>query len=76
MWDGGFGWHGPGMGLWGILFLVLLIVVVVVLVRTLIPGRTDNEPTADRALQILRERYARGEIDREEFEQKKHDLEQ
>lgn len=29
---------------------------------------------ADRALEILRERYARGEIDRETYERMKRDL--
>jgi putative membrane protein len=35
------------------------------------PGR---EARADRAFDILRERYARGEIGKEEFEAKKRDL--
>lgn len=30
--------------------------------------------SSDRALEILRQRYARGEIDREEFEAKRRDL--
>jgi putative membrane protein len=34
----------------------------------------SRESRSDRALEILRERYARGEIGREEFEAKKRDL--
>ncbi len=67
------GWGGMGWGM--LLFWAALIVGIVWLVKAI---RSPNGP-ADRrpeksALDILQERYARGEIDREEFEQKKHDL--
>jgi putative membrane protein len=73
----GYGW-GMGGGLGMILFWILLILAIVWLVRTLgldkmIRG-TRSEPTQDRALETLRERYARGEIDSEEFEGRKRDL--
>ena len=74
MWNGDFGWHWGWMGVWGILFWLLLIVAVVALVRAIMPGRKETEPTDKRALDILRERYAKGEINKEEFEQKKRDL--
>lgn len=73
---GGFGWLGS------LLFLVLLVLGVVYLARALDGGRHDRSappsdalPSGeDRALQILRERYARGEIDQEEFERRKAGL--
>lgn len=37
--------------------------------------RFGGRPSGEAALEILKERYARGEISREEFEDKKRDLE-
>lgn len=75
-WGMGMGW--PGMiFMW--IFWVLIIVGLIVLIRWLLQSSRDNRPLASgpqaaRALDILAERYARGEIDKEEYEQKKRDL--
>lgn len=57
----------------GVTLVVLLVVALVAAVRWLWrspgPGRAE-----DRAPAILRERYARGEIEREEFEARWRDL--
>ena len=81
MWGsyGGYGWDGmmAGMGFGLIsmlLFWVLVILGIVVLVRWLGRGTSPELPPGKTALDILKERYARGEIEREEFEQKKRDL--
>lgn len=66
-------------GIWGIgmmlmmtVFWGLVIVGIVLGIRWLVgQGRA---PRPDTALDTLRHRYARGEIDREEFEAKKRDL--
>ena len=71
----GMGWGMGFGGLFMILFWVLIIVAVVALVKLLIGGsfRIDR-PREKTALDILKERYARGEIGKEEFEQKKREL--
>ena len=63
-WSGWF--YGPMMM---VIFFGLLVGAVVLIVR-LIGGdqRGDNAPRRDRAHAILRERFAHGEITREEFE--------
>ncbi len=80
MW--GYGYDGGGMGvgmigmtIFWVLIIVLLVVAIVALVRGAFGTGTPRERPQERsALDLLKERYARGEIEREEFEQKKRDL--
>jgi putative membrane protein len=68
-----FGWHGYGGGfMW--IFWLFVIVAVAWFAVSVKRGRGDAPAREDSALDILQKRYARGEIDREEFEQKKRDL--
>jgi len=68
---GGFGYGGWGF-VFGILWFALVAWLVYALVRAL--AGSGSSPGGDRALEILKERYARGEIDRETFERMKRDL--
>lgn len=69
MWDGWGSWFmGPFMGLFWIVAVVLIIVMVM---RWTIPDRVASPPEPSRALSVLEERFARGEIDRDEFIEKK-----
>ena len=73
MWHPMWGWDG-GWGFFGLMHLLwwaLLIVGAVVLVRALL---RSGRPRHDGALEILRERFARGEIDAAEFDQRSRQL--
>ncbi len=73
-----------GMGWFGMIFMLFLMVVVVVgivfLIRRLVQS-TDrrNRPrsnvgTGSQAMDILKERYAKGEISQDEFESMKKEI--
>jgi putative membrane protein len=70
--SGMWGIWGLGMMLFMLLFWGLIIVGVVLGIRWLL--NQGKESRSDSALEILRQRYARGEINKEEFEEKKRDL--
>jgi putative membrane protein len=68
-----------GLGWWPIIWsLILLSVVFVVGYAVYTRGRTQvsEHPQTDTALSTLRSRYARGEISEEEFEERRHRLEE
>ena len=70
---GGFGW-GWFMPLVMILFWGLIIWGVVALVRGLNNQRYCDSSATDSALEVLKRRYAQGEIGKKEYEEKKKDL--
>lgn len=82
MGPGMMGWYGGYNSWWGfgamILFWAAILVGGGLLVAALLRReRTPNTgfgPAGSRALEILRERYARGEITKEQFDQMRRDL--
>ena len=71
---GGYEWGMGGFGwLFMIIFWVLVVIGIVFLVRAVVGGSKPKSKT-ETALEILKKRYAKGELSREEFEEKKKDL--
>ena len=76
-WGMGYGMGGGFGFLFVIIFWILIVVLIVLLIRRLLSsssGRISGPPQEDSALEILKKRYARGEINKEEFQDKKKDL--
>lgn len=73
---GDYGW-GWGMGFGGvfmIIFWILVILGILYVVKSIARGRKEGMKE-ETALDILKKRYAKGEIAKEEFERMKDDLE-
>ena len=81
MHDGWMNWgQGGWSGMWfGPLFiiglLVLAVALIFALIRARIGGSTETTKSTRTPRQILDERFARGEINREEFEQRRKAVE-
>ena len=76
-WGSGWGW-GWGMGfgwIFMILFWALIILGIVALAKGLFSAGSPGGSAGKRPLDILKQRYARGELTRDEYEQVRRDLE-
>ena len=68
-------WYWHGMGPWGWMLMVAFWAVVVFLVVWAIRSTaTPGQQNEDAPLRILDERLARGEIDREDYEERRQVL--
>jgi len=79
---GGYGYGGYGNGGYGMMGLVMPLIfgIVIILVGIYLVRRNTSQVhsgtmSKQSGMDILRERYARGEIDSEEFQSRKLDLE-
>ena len=66
--------HGLGMG-WGwIIGLIILAFVIWLIVKVVNRKKTPDQPDNKNPQDILKERYAKGEISKEEYEEKKRTI--
>ena len=72
-WDMMDGWGG-GAGFWMLAGIVVVAVVVLIGVWLIVRSKRDARSSSSSALDILRERYARGDITADEFEAAKRTL--
>ena len=72
--SGEWGWGGMFMGpLFGILFIAAIVVAIILVIRAIGAAAAPGKPRSEgrTALDILDERFARGEIDIKEYEDRK-----
>lgn len=67
MWSGGWGHMFMGWGMMAV-FMIAVVFIVLFLIKGVTGG---NQPPSSTALDILNERYARGEIDTAEYYERK-----
>jgi putative membrane protein len=78
---GGWGGYGYGFGLFHAVVWIVILIAVVALIVWLVRSLTGSgaqhhgpPPRRSAGLEVLEERYARGEINRDEYLQKKKDI--
>lgn len=68
-------WPNLGVGsIFMMIFWLIFLVVLIVLIIRWVSGARQRGRSSSSALEILKERYAKGEIKKDEFEAKKKDL--
>lgn len=79
-WSGGWGMMGPGMmggfggmGLMSLVWIVVLGLIIWAIVAA-VRHPANSSGSANSALDVLKRRYATGEINKKEYEEKKKDL--
>jgi putative membrane protein len=55
-------------------FWIVVLVGLFFLIKWIVQQKPGNQKPEESALDVLKKRYARGEIDKDEFEQKKREL--
>jgi putative membrane protein len=69
--------YGGGNDMWGVLYMffwLVLIVIGAVITLHYLRNEKISPRQEDGALDLLKKRYAKGEIDKKEFEEKRKDL--
>ncbi len=73
MWNEMGGWWGMGFG-WIVPLFIIAMVVWMVTSRISRNRSDSGAPSRNSALEILKERYARGELSKEEFESMRKEI--
>ena len=73
--EGGMMFGGPFMWVLWVILLALIVVIIRAVFIGITPGKDNKQLQKETPLDILKIRYARGEIDEEEFERRRRELE-
>lgn len=66
---------GMGSGMW-VLWIIIFLVVILVIKLLISAGNKQISPSSETPIEILKRRYANGDIDEEEFNRRRKTLEQ
>ena len=70
----GYGGYGWGMMGWGWILGLVILVTIIWFIAKVVNQNNMSQSKDKSAIDILKERYARGEIDKDEFDKRKKDL--